>query len=264
MGIENSGTGSRKKVERNFEGIVEVYDETFYLNTETGVGVGAVLKKIGPLINKWAYKSRLPNYTIEDLKQEIAIIAIDGMKAFQPSRKVKLSTFLHTHINYKMISKIRNVNKIGNDASFLLEKDKDIERDKNHKKHSMRVARKECLFGSMNSNHKSKGKRPSNTSKTFDYQSVVKNEDGLYGSSQKTERYLNMRLSFDLLSKTLDEKTAKIIELILDKDYTIKAAAEEVGLTGWAASKRLKSLTRNKAFMTDFGDDLFVNAGEDK
>lgn len=47
-------------MQQNFKGNVEVYDKTFYVNTETGEGFDLVLAKIEPLVCKLASKTFLP------------------------------------------------------------------------------------------------------------------------------------------------------------------------------------------------------------
>lgn len=104
-----------------FEGTVRMYDEDVYINTATRQGYDRVLERIDPLLCKWASKTYMPGYTFEDIKQELSIIIIEGVNAFDPSKNVKLSTFLHTHLRNKLVSKIKSVNKLSNDAFSLYE-----------------------------------------------------------------------------------------------------------------------------------------------
>jgi DNA-directed RNA polymerase specialized sigma subunit len=99
-----------------FEGIVDVYDETFYVNTLTNVGLESVLKKVEPLINKMCSKTYISGYAFEDIKQELNIMVIQGISKYDPAKGTKLSTFLQNHLRKKMISKLRSVNKMSNHA----------------------------------------------------------------------------------------------------------------------------------------------------
>ena len=105
----------------HFEGNVKLYNEEFYVNTGTGEGLDRVLKKIDPLLFKMSNSLFIPNYAPEDVKQELAIIAIEGVRSYDSTKNVKLSTFLHIHLHNKIISKIRSKNKLSNNAFSVSE-----------------------------------------------------------------------------------------------------------------------------------------------
>ena len=71
-----------KRGEKNFEGMVKVYNDEIFISTKTGVGVDFVLKKMDPLLSKMASRTYLPGYRFEDIKQELSIIAIEGIKNY--------------------------------------------------------------------------------------------------------------------------------------------------------------------------------------
>ena len=50
-----------------FEGNVKLYNEEFYVNTNTGEGVDRVLRKIDPLLFKMSNSLFITNYSQEDL-----------------------------------------------------------------------------------------------------------------------------------------------------------------------------------------------------
>ena len=104
---------------KHFEGTVKVYDEEIHINTTTKKGYERVLQRIDPLLCKMASKTYMPGYNFDDIKQELIVIAVEGVNAFDPKKNVKLSTFLHIHLRNKLISKIKSVNKLSNDAFSL-------------------------------------------------------------------------------------------------------------------------------------------------
>ena len=55
----------------------------------------------------------------EDIKQEVCVILLEGIANYDHSKNVKLSTFLHTHIFNKMVSKFNASYKKSNNANFL-------------------------------------------------------------------------------------------------------------------------------------------------
>ena len=219
---------------------VEVYDELIYVNTETGEGIDKVLEKIDPLLCGQAAKSYLPGYTFEDIKQELLVMAINGINAFDPTRGVKLSTFLQTHLRHKFISKLRSENKMSNDAFSYV--------DSGHGESIAKIqrVREELNFSQCT---------PVNgENEAIPFEHSVGEDDGIYGGNALRYESVNFRISLNKVLDGLDYKTRQIVKLVYFEDYTIKDAAREVGLSGWAASMRLKNLSKKKAFR-----DMFID-----
>ena len=80
----------------------------------------------------------------------------------------------------------------------------------------------------------------------INFEQRISDQESMYGEEEMFDRKVDFLDSLDKLSSSIDEKTAKIIELICLEDYSIKDAASVVGLSGWAASMRLKNLSKNK------------------
>jgi len=225
--------------EKVFVGSAHLYDERIYVDTRSGVGVDLVLKKIDPLLCKMASSTYMDGFGFQDIKQELAIIAIDGIRSYNPDKKVKMSTFLHIHLRNKLISKLRSENKMSNDAFAFNEAKPAM---------PMRKTRREVNFSQISSNLNS------DDSSEFDFESSIDSEDSLYGVRASAHDSVEFLASLEKLSCSIDKKTSKIIELVCLRDYSIKDAASEVGLSGWAASMRLKNLSKNRIIK-----DLFEN-----
>jgi hypothetical protein len=114
-----------------------------------------------------------------------------------------------------------------------------------------RKARGEVSFSQISSNLNSDG------SSEFDFESSIDSDDNLYGVRASAHDSVEFLASLEKLSCSIDKKTSKIIELVCLRDYSIKDAASEVGLSGWAASMRLKNLSKNRIIK-----DLFENKNE--
>jgi len=247
-----------------FEGNVRLYNEEFYVNANTGEGLDRVLKKIDPLLFKMSNSLFIPNYAPEDLKQELAIIAIEGVRSYDSTKNVKLSTFLHIHLHNKIISKIRSKNKLSNNAfsvsedislpstcecgsgSFKIETrdGSEISReciscDKTYKK-EIRTAKKEVLFSEIGA------RMSANLDEEVLFVDSIGSDESIFNSGKNSEDELEAEASISSVCQGLDDKTSKILRLISLEDYSIKDAAEEVGLSPWAANLRLKNLSRNK------------------
>ena len=247
-----------------FKGNVKLYNEEFYVNSNTGEGLDRVLKKIDPLLFKMSNSLFIPNYAPEDLKQELAIIAIEGVRSYDSTKNVKLSTFLHIHLHNKIISKIRSKNKLSNNAfsvsedaslpstcdcgstQFKIEERDGAETsreclscDKLYKR-EIRTAKKEVLFSEIGT------RMSANLDEEVMFIDSVGSEDSVFGPVRTLESQLDAEASIASVCDGLDEKTSKILKLISLEDYSIKDAAEEVGMSPWAANLRLKNLSRNK------------------
>lgn len=223
--------------EKNFKGTVKMYKETYYVDTETGEGVDKVLKKIDPLLCKMASKTFISGYTFEDIKQELTVMAIKGIKAYDPSFQTALSSFLHGHLYKKLISKIKSENKMSNDASLISEKNKGS--------NELRVAKGELSFSQCGSRY--------NDGEEIPFEYSLEESDGFYQSPKLRYEDVDFEVSFDKISKKLDPKTSKILKLICFEDYTIKDAAAKVGLSGWAASIRIKQLAKKHSIRSVLG-----------
>tara|TARA_B100000131_G_scaffold318970_1_gene363897 strand:+ start:301 stop:996 length:696 start_codon:yes stop_codon:yes gene_type:complete len=223
--------------EKFFIGYADLYDERIYIDTKIGLGIDAVLKKIDPLLCKMASSTYIDGFSFQDIKQELSAIAIDGIRSYNPNKNVKMSTFLHIHLRNKLISKLRSENKMSNDAFAF-----------NDNGSENKKARGEVNFSQISNN------LSSDDGSDFDFESSIDSSDGLYGAMIASHDRVEFMTSLKKLSSSIDNKTSRIIELICLRDYSIKDAASEVGLSGWAASMRLKNLSKNKIIK-----DLFEN-----
>jgi RNA polymerase sigma factor (sigma-70 family) len=246
-----------------FSGNVKVYNEEIFVDSVTGLGIDRVLKKIDPLLFKMAKSIYIQGYTVEDIKQELAVLAIEGVRSFDASKNVKLSTFLHIHLHNKIISKIRSQNKLSNNASSSIE-DSSLPDACDCGSTIFMVEtkggeeRRECVSCNKLYTKKLKNAKHEIPFSVMD-EKVDQNEDGkllfidsvprdnsVFGGNQDSEDEMEISSSIESICQDLDEKTAKIVRLVCLEDYSIKDAADEVGLSSWAANVRLKNLSKNK------------------
>jgi len=254
---------------KNYEGLVRMYDEEIFISKITKVGYDKVLKRIDPLLCGWASRAYMPGYSFEDIKQEVSLIAIEGIDAYDPEKKVKLSSFLQTHIKYKVISKIKSLNKLSSDASLI--KLSDEERYCSCKnpdldifdnicrgcdsppKPEYRSTRSEYSFSSLNNDLKL------NSGEQVYYDSSVSNSDNFYFDGIDEYDKADMDIALDRLENSLDEKTFKILKLVWIDGHSKEHAATQVGITGWAASQKLKKLEKNNVIADLLSDIRLKN-----
>ena len=248
-----------------FEGTVKLYKQEFYVNSNTGEGVDKVLKKIDPLLFKMSNKLFIPNLLPADVKQELAIIVIEGIRAYNPNKNASLSTFLHIHLHNKIITKINSGNKIRNNASSLSQSNslpavcqcgsykffinnkngEEISREcmsceKIYKK-DLKVALKEVPFTEIEDRSASLNKDKCS------FEVLIGDDAQIFGHRSSGIEKSETESCIDSICNAIsDEKTAEIVRLISLDGLSIKDAAEAVGLSHWAANLKLKRLSSSK------------------
>jgi hypothetical protein len=212
---------------------VEVYDEKYRLNLRKGKNYEKVLNKVDPLVKKFAkeYHGKFRYLTFDELCQEIRILVIEGIQNYDKDKKTKFSTFLHYHLNNKLISLIRADRKQGNNASSITSKglNKEIP-----------------LYGL--------GKRRwSRDQDSMGIEGMFPESGALYISSG-FDTFKKLRFRQSVLS-VLEKKEKKYpievdaITKILLYDETIKEIAKFHELSGWAISMRIKNF--GKRYLKD-------------
>lgn len=223
--------------EKSFEGIVKLYKEEFYVNTRTGVGLDSVLKKIDPLLNKMASKTYMRGHSFEDIKQEIVILAIDGVRSYDPKKQAMLSTFLHIHLKNKLISKLKKDNSLSKDAFGLKEK---------NSSDSLRKARSEVSIESLfTDNNKGSGE-------SFASDVLSEEKYSLHGDPKNNFSKINFKVSLNSLLEKISPDVSDAIKLMYYEDCSIKDASKAVGMTEAVLRNRLKRLSKNRLFQDIF------------
>ena len=254
---------------KKYEGLVRMYDEDIYISKVTKQGYDKVLRRIDPLLCGWASRAYMPGYSFEDIKQEVSLIAIEGINAYDPTKKVKLSSFLQTHIKYKVISKIKSLNKLSNDASLIKMSEQDgccscdqpdIDSYDNvcklcdmPPKSEYRSSRSEFSFSSLNND------LLTNNGEPMAYDGMVSNNDNFYSDGIDEFDKADLEIALQKLEDNLDEKTFKILKLVWIDGHSKEYAASQVGITGWAASQKLKQLLKNNIISDLLSDIMLKN-----
>ena len=225
----------------SYKATVSVYDEEIYVDTESGIGFKEIFKKIDPLINKFAKRTFISGYDFEDVKQEICLIALDGIRAYSPDKEVKLSTFLHIHIRNKIISKIRSVNKMSNDATTIIDDDSSDGKEP--------IASREVNFSEI--------KILGDDGSTINFEDTVCDSDDINYQRSNSLENLEFENLLASLSNRVDQNTIDLLRYICLFGYNVKEAADKVGITGWAASMKIKKLNRNPRIKKYLGKPLY-------
>ena len=200
-----------------------VYDENIDLNIKTGEGFDRVIKKMEPTFTKILKKRFMSGYSYSDMRQELAVLAIEGIRNYDSQKGVKLSTFLETHINNKLISKIKTHNKMSRNATYLKQSDS---------------ISQELNFGSVVLDKESDD--------NVSFQDTIGDGDSILSyDSLSFQEIVDFESFLSALNSYVDEKIISVIRLIMFSKMNIKEAAEEVGIRPWVASRALRSLSKN-------------------
>ena len=242
-----------------FAGSVKIYDTEVHVDTRDGTGYNEVIEKLNPLVCKFALKFHFAGNTFEDTKHDVIIHILEGIPKYDPRKNMKLSSFLQMYIDRRLINKIRNKSRASRNATFLNIRTYNITCDcgcnfvetvgKNETKHCPGCNK---LIKNITKNI------PINMFELPESMLVTFEEDG------ESDKYINMQESIisDEITPIDDEvlgacdmqkwfqdedpRVVKIVELMCFHDYSLTAAAKEVGLSGTGAGMKLRNLKDKK------------------
>jgi DNA-directed RNA polymerase specialized sigma24 family protein len=217
-----------------YEAIVKVYDESFYVNTETGQGFGPVLKKMSTYINKLTNKYKFGSAPFDDVRQELNILAVEGIKNFDPRKNVKLSTFLHIHLTNKSISKAIRFTFASKRASLLKGDDAFSHFS-------------ELPFSSLSLKYKADEEMDIGEEGVVEHYALNSYRDLIPSSGQKAPSTGSSELLKNLETFAIENKEmAKVLYMISFENKTISDIAEELGIRPVTLSQRIKRLQNNE------------------
>lgn len=245
-----------------FAGIVELYDLKVYIDTRDGTGYDMVIDKLKPLICKFAMKYRLSGNTFEDTRHDIIVHILEGIPKYDSQKNTKLSTFIEMRINRRMINELRNRSRISRNATYLNVGIYNVSCDCGNSfivKVDQLTARTciECGMSIQDIKKKVPVNTPEINESILAPSSLYENCNGSLAPIHNKKEVVDDGVIFthDMQNwlKNEDPRVVKIVELIYFRDYSIKAAAEEVGLSGAGANMKLKELSKNKIVRELFG-----------
>lgn len=194
---------------------VKMYSDEVTICHKSGSGYDLILKKIDPLLNKNAKRLCKFGYEFEDAKQELIIMILKGIKNYDLEKGVKLSTFLHIHLNNKIISKIKTIVKKSNIAT-----------ENNEEGYISEV-----LFSDIEV-----GESENYMETCYD--------------SGKNDRFIELQdINYMDILETIASKygrdISELLYLISFKGYSMVKASEKLDMNPWTASNKIKSLSKD-------------------
>lgn len=230
---------------RSFVGNAYIYDEMIFIDTITGKGYDRVIAKMNGYIDWYSSKIRLYGFEREDIKQLIITILLDGIRRYNPSLHVKLSTFLYVHIKNRITSRIKEEDKKSENATQNVELynfgcscGNNIVARKNDN-----IKCNNCVNKDIKWSIRPVRSRPSSLEEL-----IAKHDDDIWHGVEYTAdiEAIEKKMDFNSIMKNEDPITRKIAQMMYFNDYSISDAAQVVGLSCWAASLRLKKIQQRQ------------------
>tara|TARA_R100000152_G_C6723715_1_gene149294 strand:- start:149 stop:766 length:618 start_codon:yes stop_codon:yes gene_type:complete len=192
--------------------IIKMYNDEIEINKDSGFGFDKVLKKIEPLIISLSSKFKIDNYSQNDMIQELYVIAIEGIRSYDHTKNVKLSTFMHIHLHNKIISKLKSSFKKSNNASYLNGSD-DFSRE---------------------------------VSADLDIYGEICSESMWMFFKNPFENNSDFHIFLEHLKDKVDYDSWLIVKYISLDGFTIKEISEKMNINSWTVSAKLKKLCNNE------------------
>jgi RNA polymerase sigma factor (sigma-70 family) len=261
-------TDSKTKEYSGFAGTVELYDSSIYIDTRNGIGNDEVIKKLMPLIHKLMRIFRFNGNTANDTKHDIIVHILEGIPRYDPRKNTKLSTFIETAVCNRLKNRLRDKSRISKNANYLnvcvyhivcnCGNDFTITVS-NGEEHNTLCP--ECGKPISEAKKKVAVNTPEVSESMLNYIDDDSHVDMSAGEHYSFIRNETKTLDEEVIHthdikawlESEDPRIVKIIELIYFHDYSIKAAAEEVGLSGAGANMKLKDLQNKEIVRELFG-----------
>jgi len=255
-----------------FAGTVKLYNKKVYVDTRTGIGYDKVIKELEKYVNYLAFKYNLSGlgFALEDTKQHIIMRILEGIPEYDPSKKTTLSTFLHMRIERRIINEVRNVCIDSKNPTVLKTSLYSVICECGHRFmasvgsrdeikdimcYSCNKAIKNAKIFSINTPPESLytvfiGGKKVDEDKNIFIEDIISDDSFdiplVFGEKPKLENQAALKHDIEKFMKHESPETKKLVELICFKDYTVKAAAEVVGISNTGACNKLRKLKKNK------------------
>ena len=250
-------------------GIVQLYDTELYIDTRDGTGYDELFKELKRLINHLAYKYSIPEYTIDDAKQNIAVHILEGIPKFDPDKGTKLSTFLQMRVNQRLMNQMRDHGRISKNPTVLrtslykiickcsasftlaLNNDETLE-DKICKQCNENICDAKIYAVNRKPTPLSvyERRKAKNVYRELTLNDIISEGSFdipmIYGNKIQLDDLVIYDCDLNKILKEEDPKVGELIELVCFEGRSVSEAAKIVGLSHVGASKKLKKLRKNR------------------
>jgi len=253
-----------------FAGTIKIFESSIYIDTRTGEGYGEAIIKLEPYVNYITRKYNFSSlgYSLADTKQHIIMRILEGIPKYDPNKNTTLSTFLYMRVERRIITEMRNINADAKNPTTLKTSFYSVTCECGRKfmadANKDDPIKKRCCDGCggtlENAKIYSLVKPPELLQDVKIRYVAEKNRTTMddilsensfdipliYGLKPQLGDLIVTQHDFDNWIGAEDAKTQKLVELVCFKDYSVKSAAEVVGVSHTGASNTLKKLSRKK------------------
>jgi len=247
--------------------------KTVYVDTVSGKGVGEIINALNKFITYQASKMMFPQYTKEDVAQEIRLLALEAIPKYDNTRKTNMITFLQNHIRNRIINLCKFVSEKRRRATYY--KSEIIKVKCAVCKGFSKVSEQDSEYTCNKCGHASKSS-DSNWRKynlpvvSIPFSSVsissaaMEEFDGdpieevLSDSSDNMafireevlgiDRRIQLKSDFMNMFDKLDETNKFIVKMIIE-GYTYKDIAEKIGISEKSAYARASKIIKNEKIL---------------
>lgn len=262
-----------------FAGDVKLYNKEVYVDTRDGTGYDKVISELDRYITHLAYKYNLSGlgFNFDDTRQHIILRILEGIPKYDPDKNTTLSTFLHMRIERRIINEVRNVSVDSKNPTVLRTSLYSVACECGRKfmistGGDEKVEDKQC-YGCDKTIENAKifpvNIPPESLNSAFSVERITNCEERIttddvisdesfdipmvYGNKPRLDEQVILKKDMEKWMDLEDEEIKKLVELVCFKDYSIKAAAEIIGISHTGASNKLKKLKRKKIIRDMFG-----------
>lgn len=264
-----------------FAGVIKLFKNSVYMDTRTGIGYDKAIKELEPYVNYLANKYNFSGlgYSFEDTKQHIIMRILEGIPQYDPTKDTKLSTFLYMRIERRIINEIRNLSTDSKNPTtlktslfsvtcecqkkFIISINSDESIDDKHCYNCNRTLENAKTYSinkppeSLDSVIALKTLKYVDDKHRMSIDDII-SEDSfdiplVYGEKPKLEDSVISKHDFEKWIGAEDAQIKQLVRLVCFEDYSVKAAAEVVGISHTGASNKLKRLGRKKKIRDMFG-----------
>jgi DNA-directed RNA polymerase specialized sigma24 family protein len=236
--------GLTKESRMPFKGNIVLYGKEYFINKETGEGTDKVISVMDPFISGLAKKTSIPGFSFEDIKQELILFLINGIKSYDTESNASLSSFLHIHVNNKRKSMIieHNINK--KNATLL-----NVNRKSPTNSKYNIVYREKSLSEMAEKYDDGESKSKSDNLSSFVAGKVENNFNILNVNNTNEYKQIDFRMSLDRITENMEPKMRSVLYMIAYEGYSVVDAAKTVGLPNQVVTKKLYRLSNNSRFI---------------
>jgi RNA polymerase sigma factor (sigma-70 family) len=243
-----------------------------YIDSRTGVGIDQVYRYISDFIRYQARQMSIPSYGIDDLVQELTVIALAAIPDYSIEKSANMLTFLQNHVKNRMVNLYKYATekcRTATHGTYRFCKTRCPHCDQTFVFDETRGMPKYCTY-CRTSTAEGKWRTYPIPMALLSADEEIPLKDGGHTTIREctspedvlilgfrasdSEHDVVSNLSINSVIDGLEPSTKKIVNLFLE-GRTLFEISEEIGISTSAIKARLQALSKNKALLEALGKD---------